>query len=183
MIKFSREWSMPNSNTFSVKPIHDLIKRYIVREKPKVIIDPFARNSPFKKLCIATNDLSLDFDTTHHLEALEFLKLFEDESADMVLFDPPWTVRQISECYRSVGRKVHQTDTQSSFYGERKKEIARILKCDGIVICCGYNSGGIGKTLGMELLEILMVPHGGAHYDSIVTVERKVYTESIMDVI
>jgi hypothetical protein len=54
-----------------------------------------------------------------------------------------------------------------------KKEVARIVKQNGVVICCGYNSGGVGKTLGFELLEVLLVPHGGAHNDSIITVERK----------
>lgn len=81
--------------------------------------------------------------------------------------------RQISECYKSVGKQVHMQDTQSSFYGDRKKEVARIVKQGGIVISCCWNSGGIGKTLGFEIAEILLVPHGGNHNDTIVTVERK----------
>jgi hypothetical protein len=89
------------------------------------------------------------------------------------LFDPPYSPRQISECYKSIGRAVHNTDTQSSFYGNRKKEVARIVEHNGIVICFGWNSGGIGKSLGFELMEVLLVPHGGAHNDTIVTVERK----------
>ena len=112
--------------------------------------------------------------TTHHLESLEFLKLFEDNSVHGVLFDPPYSPRQISECYKSMGMEVHMKDTQSSFYGDRKKEIARIVQTNGIVISCGWNSGGIGKSLGFELIEVLLVPHGGAHNDTIVTVERKI---------
>ena len=65
------------------------------------------------------------------------------------------------------------TDTQSSFYGDRKKEVARIVKPKGIVISFGWNSGGIGKTLGFKIEEILLVAHGGAHNDTICTVERK----------
>jgi hypothetical protein len=34
-------------------------------------------------------------------------------------------------------------------------------------------SGGIGISLGFELLEVLIVPHGGAHNDTIVTMETK----------
>ena len=37
----------------------------------------------------------------------------------------------------------------------------------------GWNSGGIGKSLGFEIIEILLVAHGGAHNDTICTVERK----------
>lgn len=36
-----------------------------------------------------------------------------------------------------------------------------------------WNSGGFGKNLGFEMIEILLVPHGGHHNDTIVTVERK----------
>ena len=34
-------------------------------------------------------------------------------------------------------------------------------------------SNGIGKNRGFEMLEILLVPHGGSKNDTIVTVERK----------
>ena len=32
---------------------------------------------------------------------------------------------------------------------------------------------GLGKNRGFEMLEILLVPHGGSKNDTIVTVERK----------
>jgi len=63
--------------------------------------------------------------------------------------------------------------TQASFWGNLKKEIGRITKNAGIVITCGWNSGGVGKKYGFELDEILLVLHGGWHNDTIVTVERK----------
>ena len=161
---------MPNKNTFSIKPIYDLIEKYFVGD---IWVDPFARNSPFNSKCTFTNDLNKETQTTHHLEALEFLKQIPNNFADGVLFDPPYSPRQISECYQQVGKKVHMKDTQSSFYGDRKKQVARIVKENGIVICCGWNSGGIGKSLGFEMIECLMVPHGGAHNDTIITVEKK----------
>ena len=49
-----------------------------------------------------------------------------------------------------------------------------MVKKDGIVITCGWNSGGIGKKYGFEIIEILLVPHGGWHNDTIITVEKKV---------
>ena len=64
-------------------------------------------------------------------------------------------------------------DTQSSFYGDRKKEVHRLVKQGGLVLSFGWNSGGIGKSLGFEIIEILLVAHGGAHNDTICTVERK----------
>jgi len=160
---------MPNSKTFQIKPIKQLIDRYIT---DSFWVDPFSNSSPFAHLCV-TNDLNPEMPADYHMEALEFLAGFETASVDGVLFDPPYSLRQISECYKRVGRAVHMEDTQGAFYGDRKKEVARILKPGGLVLCFGWNSGGIGKTLGMDLIEILLVPHGGAHYDTICTVERK----------
>lgn len=36
------------------------------------------------------------------MDALEFLKLFDDESVDVVLFDPPYSPRQVKEIYDKV---------------------------------------------------------------------------------
>lgn len=169
-LAINRAWAMPNHNTFSIKPINELVGKYLMHGNSW--LDPFSRKSPFGQFTV-TNDLSPEFEADYHLESLEFLKLFADESQDGVLFDPPYSPRQISECYKGVGRAVHMQDTQSSFYTERKKEVARVLNKGGLAICFGWNSGGIGKTLGFELIEILLVAHGGAHNDTIVTVERK----------
>jgi hypothetical protein len=72
-----------------------------------------------------------------------------------------------------MGKTVNMQTTQSSFWGNLKKEIARKMKKNGIVISFGWNSNGIGKTLNFEQLEILLVAHGGIHNDTICVVERK----------
>ena len=169
MAKIERIWAMPNKQTFSIKPIRELIARHITRG---VWLDPFSRNSLFSKHCI-TNDIDTLFPADYHEEALVFLKRFPDEYADGVLFDPPYSARQISECYRGAGMSVHMKDTQGSFYGDRKNDAARALKPGGKAISFGWNSGGMGIKNGMEIIEILLVPHGGAHNDTICVVEIK----------
>ena len=172
----SRVWAMPNKNTFSIKPIGELIRRYVDKLRVEkcvigsVIIDPFANNNTIADI---TNDIDPQYDTTTHIDALAFLKSFADESVDMVLFDPPYSPRQVSECYKSLDMTVNMQTTQSSFWGNMKKEITRIVKPSGKVITCGWNSGGIGKTAGFTQIEILLVPHGGWHNDTIITVEQK----------
>lgn len=166
-IEFTRVWSMPNKNTFTIKPIKELIESEMT---DGVWIDPFANNN---KLATITNDLNPSFDTDYNLDALEFLKLFDDESVDGVLYDPPYSPRQIKECYDGIGLKVTQKDTQSSFWGEHKKEIARIVKPNGKVLMFGWNSGGIGLKYGFNITKILLVPHGGWHNDTICTVNVK----------
>lgn len=112
--------------------------------------------------------------TDYHLDALDFLKMFPDNYADCVIYDPPYSLRQVSECYKGVGREVTMETTQSSWRARHLDEIARILKPNGVALCFGWNSNGVGKTRGFEMQEVLIVPHGGSKNDTICTVERKV---------
>lgn len=98
-----------------------------------------------------TNDLSSEFDTDYHLDALEFMKMFDTSSVDGVLYDPPYSPRQVSECYNNVGYNVTWDTTKASFWGNHKREISRIVKIGGKVITFGWNSGGIGYKYGFEI--------------------------------
>lgn len=121
-----------------------------------------------------TNDLDEQYDTDYHMDAYEFLKKFDDCSVDTVLYDPPYSPRQVSECYKKLGKTVDMKTTQSSYWSKQKEEIGRIVKPGGYVISCGWNSGGIGKKYGFEIQEILLVAHGGNHNDTIIVVDKKV---------
>jgi len=176
-IKISRDWAMPNKNTFDIKPIKKLISRYVNMFEHNsdvydyVSVDPFANKNRIAKI---TNDLDSNYNCDYNLDALDFLKTLKDNSFDLLFFDPPYSPRQVSECYKSLDMTVNMQTTQSSFWGNLKKEISRITNENSIVISFGWNSGGIGKTNGFEIIEILMVPHGGWHNDTIITVEKKV---------
>ena len=171
-VKFTREWEMPNSRTYSIRCIERLIKKYV---KPEMYsIDPFANES---RMATVTNDLNPDYNTDYHMDANEFLKMFDKDSVDIVLFDPPYSPRQVSECYKKLGLTVNMETTQSSFWTTLKNKVAHIVKPNGLVISFGWNTNGIGQTLGFELIEILLIAHGGAHNDTIVTVERKIQTK------
>ena len=175
-ITIERIWAMPNKNTFEIKPIHDLIVDEIT---DGIWIDPFANRN---KLASITNDLSTEFDTDYHLDALDFLKMFDTDSVDGVLYDPPYSPRQVSECYNNVGYNVTWDTTKASFWGNHKREISRIVKIGGKVITFGWNSGGIGYKYGFEIQKVLLVPHGGWHNDTICTVEIKTHEGEISPV-
>lgn len=162
---------MPNSNTFDIKCIRSLIYRHI--KDDFISIDPFANKNRIAKI---TNDLDPEMNADYCMDAIDFLRQFNENSVDFVLYDPPYSPRQVAECYKKLGKTVNMETTQSSFWGNIKKEIARITKQDGVVISFGWNSNGIGKTNGFEIIEILTVAHGGQHNDTICTVERKVKT-------
>ena len=135
-----------------------------------MIIDPFANNS---KIATVTNDLNPDFNTDFHLDAFDFLKMFDNNSIDVVLYDPPYSTRQVSESYKNVGKEVTALDTSANWRKKHLDEIQRILKPNGIAICFGWNTNGVGKTRGFEMVEVLIVAHGGNHNDTLCTVEIK----------
>ena len=135
-----------------------------------MIIDPFANNS---KSATITNDLTPDFNTDFHMDALDFLKMFANESVDVVLYDPPYSPRQVSESYKNIGKEVTALDTSANWRKKHLDEIQRILKPNGIAICFGWNTNGVGKTRGFEMIEVLIVSHGGSHNDTLCTVEIK----------
>jgi hypothetical protein len=174
-MKIYRKWSMPNKKTFSIKPIEAMIKSQLAEnrllDRKSKIIDPFC-NSRID-LADVNNDIDPSMDADYHLDAIDFLKKFEDKSISGVLFDPPYSPRQVSECYKSLEKTVNMKTTQSSFWSNLKAEIGRVVKRGGFVITCGWNSGGIGKKYGFEIKEILIVAHGGWHNDTIVTKEIK----------
>jgi hypothetical protein len=167
-----RVWAMPNKRTFSVPPIGEF-----VREEMAAVgglwIDPFSCGC---RMASVTNDLNPEVDADYHVDALEFMAMFDDGSVDGVLYDPPYSPRQVAECYRGVGREVTTETTQASFWARHKKEMARIVREGGKVLSFGWNSGGVGMKYGFEMTRVLLVAHGGAHHDTICTSEYKLPT-------
>lgn len=112
------------------------------------------------------------------MDALDFLKKLDDESADVVLYDPPYSLRQRVECYESVGVTPTMEHTKASWRGNQLDEIARIVKPRGYCLSFGWNTNGVGKKRGFEIIEVLVVAHGGSHNDTLCTVEKKVEYDS-----
>ena len=167
-MKISRAYCLPNSKTFKIKPIKEFVERNI--KNCVCIIDPFANESKYGTI---TNDLNPEFDTNYHLDALDFLKLIPDESADCVLYDPPYSSRQVVEAYKGFGKEITKESTQATWRARHLDEIQRILKPHGKALCFGWNSNGVGKKRGFMLEEVILVAHGGSKYDTICTLEIK----------
>ncbi len=161
-----RKWAMPNKWTFSIKPIKDLLEQEMTGG---VWVDPFAGGMSPASI---TNDLNPARKTQYHMDAIEFLKMFEDGTVDGVLYDPPYSPRQVKECYEGISGDI-KWDGRMNFWSDTKNEVARIIKPGGKCLCFGWNSMGLGKTRGFELQRVLLVPHGGSRNDTICTVETK----------
>jgi hypothetical protein len=162
---------MPNRLTFTIPPIKELLAKEV---DSGTWLDPFARDSCLSNMFVKviTNDLNPECKTDFHMEAVDFLKQYPVEYADGVLCDPPYSPRQIMECYQGIGIAAY--NTRVDFYSSVKDQIARVTKLNGRVISFGWSSMGMGKSRGFEIVKILLVPHGGNKNDTIVTVERKI---------
>ena len=75
------------------------------------------RHSPFKEKCHC-NDLDPSISADSHLDALEFLKTIKTGRAEIVLFDPPYSPRQVSEIYKKDGPICEYGNYSSQLLGE-----------------------------------------------------------------
>lgn len=165
-MEINRAWCMPSKHTFKIKPVKELIQKYIGTGEGWA--DPFCgENSPAE----FTNDLNPLKPAKYHLHAKEFSLLLP--MINGCLFDPPYSLRQVKECYDSIGINLFVEDSKR-FPQNVKEVIAPKIINNGLVISFGWNSQGFGKKLGFEIIEILLIAHGASHNDTIVTVERKI---------
>ena len=109
------------------------------------------------------------------MDALDFLKSLSNYSRAGLLFDQPYSLEQ---CLRIYTPKQNGTAGRAEYWARCKDEIARIVKLGGIVVSFCWDSTGIGKKRGFEILEILLLCHGACHNDTIVTVEKAVSNQS-----
>lgn len=163
-MKIYREWSTPNKFTFRIKPIKNLLRRYI---NGGVWVDPMSGQHTLVKI---TNDSNTKSKAMQNKDALDFLKEFKDESVDGVIFDPPYSYEMAKRLYK---KEYKDTVEFLKYMLSCKNEIGRIIKPGGYAILCGWNSGGIGGKFDFDLVEVLVVCHGRSRNDTIVTVERR----------
>ncbi len=171
-MNITRVWAMPSSDTFDISPIGDFVKKYL--RQSKVSVDPFARN---KRWATYTNDLNPETAAEYHLDARDFLQTLIDKDipADLVLFDPPYSLHQAKVTYDALKFKPEWNWMWNVGRWTYEHElIAKILQPDGIVLTFGWTSQGMGIQNLFTIDEILLVCHGGAHNDTICTAERKV---------
>ena len=168
-----RVWAMPNKWTFKIKPITELLGRYNVGDG---WIDPFAgQYSPAE----ITNDHNPDSNALVHKDALDFVKTLEDEKHLGCLFDPPYSIHEVKRHYDQMGMKYDwRTDPTAGFVRVRDIASQKIV-IGGHVIYFGWNSNAFGKKRGFEIVEVLLVAHGGNRNDTIVTVEKKIKSVNI----
>lgn len=154
---------MPSKWTFSIPRVMDILKRHKVGQN---WLDPFAGKNSTAEI---TNDIE-GRGATFEMDALEFLKSRENESATGILFDPPYSADQ---CLRLYTPKHNGRAGRAEYLAKCRDEIARVLKQDGTAISFGWDSMGIGDSRGFDIIEIILLCHGACHNDTIITIDKK----------
>jgi hypothetical protein len=120
-----------------------------------VSIDPFARN---KRWATYTNDLNPETAAEYHMEAAEFLLEMQRRGVrpDTAIFDPPYSPRQVQECYQSVGKDMGANGAHhSAAWSECRDILANMMTDNATVLSFGWNSTGMGKKHGFSIVEVL----------------------------
>ena len=171
----------PFENTY-VKRVLDKIKSKLHYDNPDRhihICDPFSNNKTIRDQGsnLITNDLNPNFDSTYNLEANDFGELMEREGKlfDLVLFDPPYSLRQLKDCYEGIGKELPHWQSQN-MWGRCKDALASCVRPGGYVISFGWSSHGFGKRRGFEKQEIHNLEQSGkdGRYNIQIVIEKKI---------
>lgn len=158
---------MPNKWTFKIPAIRQLVEKYAL--DGKAWADPFAGKSEFSEY---RNDLNPENNQPSQCEATAFLHDVPI-CLDGVVFDPPYSLTQVSRSYKGMGLKFEGKENPTGGFPKVRDKIAEIVKKGGYVLSFGWNTVGMGKKRGFEIIEIMIVSHGGNRNDTLCTVERK----------
>ena len=167
MTIINRIWAMPNKWTFRIPPIEEIVTRYA--DFGVGWADPFAGKSEFAEF---RNDLNSENGQPSQREALDFMRQFDDDTLAGVIFDPPYSLTQVSRSYNDMGLKFKGKENPTGGFPKVRDAISRAVRSGGLCISFGWNTVGIGKKRGGTIEEILIVCHGGNRNDTLCTVER-----------
>lgn len=142
------------------------------------ICDPFAREGFVGKLpnCIS-NDLNPEFDTDYNLEFKDFARVMHMKKMafDLVVFDPPYSLRQLKEHYDGIGKDLKLWQTHN-MWGEGKNMLAHHMPVGSVVISLGWTTYGFGRKRGFQkkAVHVLEQTAREDRYSLFVVIEEKV---------
>lgn len=157
----------PRRYTFSTSGIANWIQQ---QTQEGNVLNLFAGKSRLFDYNHSITETRVDVDEKvspdHLMDANQFIVLAIESGwkYDTIILDPPYTYRKSMEKYN--GKIV-------SNFQKIKEFIPNILNPNGNIITCGYHSVVMGKKRGFKVKSILLVSHGGAHHDTIITNEVK----------
>jgi len=168
-VKIIYEWSMPNKETFQMKPIFDFIMKEMV--KHDTILIPFAGWKRFNRKGITYIDILPNLPKPYILGDNKIVMqnlIKKRKKYSLIISDPPYSLFQAVHTYNN--QKMQDISYIRNLYND-------LIQEGGIIISCGFNSTGMSKKRGFEKKEILIVNCGGSHNDFLILKEKKIQSK------
>lgn len=148
----------------------DAVREYVESRLAGRVLNVYAGRTELRHDGPAVRvDNDPDLAADHHVDAIEVGELFDPESFDTVVLDPPYSER-----------KAHEKYGENSYRGRFAQVldvVAPLVRIGGRTIVTGYQSGHLGKSRGFRLDEVALVYHPGDVNDTIIAVEERVQCE------
>lgn len=163
-MKLKYWFEMPNKWTFKQPKLLSFISNYIPSNS-KVLI-PFAGKSKFGSIDgseFIYNDINPEIRADYHMNATELKNVFEKETFDCIITDPPFTYAKARTLYKNKSALIITKWRDTAFF---------LLKPNGIYIELGYDSNGLGKKRAMKIaLGVCCL--GALHHDILIVIQKK----------
>ena len=142
------------------------LKRWTVENCKGKVLNLFAGKTLLNGIDETRVDLNKEMPADYYMDAYEFVLMAKKKKLkyDTVIFDPPYNLRKSREKYMGV---------YTSELRKIKTELPDLVNIGGFVISYGYDTTGMGKKRGFELIHICIVNHSGDHNDTLCTIEIK----------
>ena len=148
-------------------PVRRLLLCVLPNNVEQRIADPFHFTEDYSTVDLR-NNLNPNIPAAYHLDAEHFVEQLKEK---VFLVDPPYSVRQANLHYDGF-----------HFEHERMKDLRRSmvnkLKLGGLIIMFGWSSVGMNDHVSFKRELTMIIAHGGYRYDTIVTIDRMVNTNT-----
>lgn len=169
-MKMSYAWSMPDKQTFRMKPIKIFIQKEMLNHLHENILVPFAGWFRFNGKGITYIDILKDLPKPYILgDCMDIMWNFikKGRKFSLIISDPPYSMYQAVRTYGNL--RMQDITRVRNLYSQ-------LLSDNGVVISCGYNSTGMSKKRGFKKTKLLVVNCGGSHNDFLILKEKKIQT-------
>ena len=152
----------PKKYTFEMPKLY----KWTVQNCKGKTLNLFAGKTKLKGIDETRVDLNKDVPADYYMDAYSFVLMAKEKGwkYDTVVFDPPYNLRKSREKYFGV---------YTSELRKIKTELPSIINTGGTVISYGYDTTGMGRQRGFELIHVCVVNHSGDHNDTLCIIERK----------
>lgn len=156
-------WTVqPNRWTFEAPKIRDWVKHHMTGRTLNMCAGPTVLSHDGE---IIRNDLNPDVEADTHADARTLDDLFDANSFDTILYDPPFSKNQAETTYNISEAPTDHSSIQDT--------IDTLLKPGGTLIHFGFDSTVMPASYHYETEEIALWNNLGGQYDWLSGVERK----------